>query len=225
MPFQSDATPSFSGSNLSANRAKNLMFAQSTSNCSSSPSLCTLTTTSSPPSFKVALCTCAKDAAASGYRSNVANTSDMSLICNSSLTMVMARSGLNEGTSFCRVANSLITSGGRTSTLVDNSCPNLMNVGPNRSNASLKSAASFDRAATASDDDASLNFRLFRATLKAKPTAVRQIAVVLAAALNLLNLLLDVIVGTVARAPAAAQQIDDPLHDEDPIDSIDVRPA
>mmetsp|Transcript_15198 Transcript_15198/g.43281 ORF Transcript_15198/g.43281 Transcript_15198/m.43281 type:complete len:297 (+) Transcript_15198:1541-2431(+) len=128
----------------------------------------------------------------------------MSLTPSSSLTIVMARSGLNEGTSFWSVASSLMTSGGSTSTRVDNSCPNLMKVGPNLNNASRKSAASFDRAATASGPCASLNLRRFRATRNANPTAVRQMAVVRAAALNLLNRLRDVIVGTVARAPAAA---------------------
>merc|ERR1739841_15599 len=56
-----------------------------------------------------------------------------------------------------------------------------MKVGPNLNNASRKSAASFDRAATASGPCASLNLRRFRATRNANPTAVRQMAVVRAA--------------------------------------------
>merc|ERR1719482_2187906 len=49
-----------------------------------------------------------------------------------------------------------------------------MKVGPNLNNASRKSAASFDRAATASGPCASLNLRRFRATRNANPTAVRR---------------------------------------------------
>mmetsp|Transcript_7342 Transcript_7342/g.24090 ORF Transcript_7342/g.24090 Transcript_7342/m.24090 type:complete len:208 (-) Transcript_7342:454-1077(-) len=181
MPRQFDDTPSFSGSTRSATEARKRMFLQSTSNCSTNPSRCTLTTTS-VPSFSVARWTWARDAAARGVASKDAKTSSSLLMPSSSLTIATARAVEKQGTSFWSVASSAMTSGGSTSTRVDRSWPNLMNVGPRSSKASRNSAASAPRAATASALCLSANLRRWRATRHPKDTAVRQMDAVRPAA-------------------------------------------
>mmetsp|Transcript_17486 Transcript_17486/g.56734 ORF Transcript_17486/g.56734 Transcript_17486/m.56734 type:complete len:201 (+) Transcript_17486:1808-2410(+) len=149
MPRQFEATPSSSGSRRSAKEATHLMFCKSTSSCSLTPSRWILTTTSLPESLNLARCTCAKLAAAKGVRSKRENTCATSSTSNSSLTIATARSTEKPGTAFCNDTSSSITSRGNTSTLVDNNCPNLINVGPKVTRASFSSDASFRRAATA----------------------------------------------------------------------------
>mmetsp|Transcript_8545 Transcript_8545/g.26739 ORF Transcript_8545/g.26739 Transcript_8545/m.26739 type:complete len:246 (-) Transcript_8545:80-817(-) len=143
MSRQFAATPSSCGSSASASRARNLMFAQSTANCFSRPSLWILTTTSSPFRSR-ARCTWAREAAASGTRSNDSNGNPSS----SDSTMATARSVAKPGTSFCRLTNSEITSRGSASTRVDSSWPNFMKVGPSLSSVSRNSPASARRAST-----------------------------------------------------------------------------
>mmetsp|Transcript_779 Transcript_779/g.3084 ORF Transcript_779/g.3084 Transcript_779/m.3084 type:complete len:225 (+) Transcript_779:1607-2281(+) len=151
MPSQFDETPSSCGSRRSASAATQRMLRQSTANCSNSPSRWILTTTSSPVVLSVARCTCASDAAASGFFENVSKTASSGPPSSSS-TIAMARSAGKPGTWFCSETSSEITSGGSTSTRVDSSWPSLMNVGPNLTSASLSSAAKVRRASIASGD-------------------------------------------------------------------------
>mmetsp|Transcript_33327 Transcript_33327/g.82995 ORF Transcript_33327/g.82995 Transcript_33327/m.82995 type:complete len:310 (-) Transcript_33327:334-1263(-) len=164
MPFQFAVVASVCGSSRSASIATRRILNRSTSKSSLRFSRCTFTTTSSPVK-SVARCTCAREAAASGFESKVKKSSETGFP-SSFLMMAFARLAGKPGTSFCKLESSSMTSRGSTSTRVLSSCPILMNVGPSKMRVEHSSLASALLAATSSfDSGCPANFRRSRMTL------------------------------------------------------------
>mmetsp|Transcript_22532 Transcript_22532/g.72493 ORF Transcript_22532/g.72493 Transcript_22532/m.72493 type:complete len:264 (-) Transcript_22532:2-793(-) len=93
------------------------------------------------PTFNVATWTCPKDAAATGSSSKSAKISDTSFTFSSSATICFARAPENAGTSSCNDFKTSTYSFSTTSVLVERTCPNFTNVGPNCSNESRAKTA------------------------------------------------------------------------------------
>ena len=116
--------------------------------CFSMPGRSTLTTTSRP-SCRVAACTCAMLAEASGVVSKLAYASVM-LRPNAASTKIRACLPSNGATRSCNWVNSSAISGGTKSRRVERICPNLTKIGPNSCKAKRKRAPR-DIAATSRD--------------------------------------------------------------------------
>ena len=122
-----------------ARRASSCITSRSREMISFIPGRSTLTTTS-VPSFSVAACTCAIEAAASGCVSKVAKDSVTGLPSDFSM-MVRAVALSNGGTRSWSFASSMAISGGSRSRRVESACPSLMKMGPSSSSASRRRSA------------------------------------------------------------------------------------
>ncbi len=91
-------------------------------------------TATSRPDFRVAKCTCAIDALATGSASKLAKTSSMRRPKAFSTSARASRAG-NGGTRSCSLASSSAMSSGSRSRRVDSTWPNLTKIGPSRSSA------------------------------------------------------------------------------------------
>ena len=114
----------------SASRVKRSRMSESTTTCSAAPGRCTLITTA-VPSFRVARCTWAIDAAAKGVSSKLPSTSSGSRPHWLRSMVRMFFSGAGAAVSHNEV-RAVITAPGSTSGRVDSTWPSLMKVTPER---------------------------------------------------------------------------------------------
>ena len=115
----------------STTRATWRMTSMSSSIAASMPGRSTLTATSRP-SFRIAKCTCAIDALATGAASKLAKIAPSGWP-NAFSTIARATSSGNGGTRSCSRASSSAMSVGSRSRRVDSTWPNLTKIGPRRS--------------------------------------------------------------------------------------------
>mmetsp|Transcript_2324 Transcript_2324/g.6529 ORF Transcript_2324/g.6529 Transcript_2324/m.6529 type:complete len:285 (-) Transcript_2324:197-1051(-) len=153
------SAPSDLGSTESSNSHNFLKFLRSVAKSSLSPALWTLTATFWPFFFRVPRWTWPSDAAAIGSLLKSLKTSSTEDTPSSFATMDAARSPEKAGTSSCSDLSTSMYSAGRTSVLVDKTCPSLTNVGPNVNNRSRAKVA----AAVLSSEDPFLAFSTLNA--------------------------------------------------------------
>ena len=111
----------------------------------------TATSRSSPVLLrKVAKCTCAMEALATGSRSKVSKMSSTERLKARSIEAT-AMDELKGGTRSCSLASSSAMSGASKSRRVDSTWPNFTKIGPNRSSASRRRTARGERKSRPTD--------------------------------------------------------------------------